>query len=179
MNTKKRAPDQKDDSLPLSDDPIFGLIKKNKNVLFVGLLLVVIVVVVVKLYAGHTEGKEEKSWSDFYEASKETNAVAALGGILEESSGSSAEPWILYYLSVRAFGEHDLVTAKEKLELLESNHSDHFLLNNPEWVPSIKRKVLAEIEWCEQNPLPEEAPAVDEPEADADSTPPDAANSDG
>lgn len=179
MNTKKRAPDQKDASLPLSDDPLFGLFKKNKNTIFVALLLVIIVVVVVKLYTSHSEGKEEDAWSDFYTASKGANAVAALSGSLEESSGSSAEPWILYYLSIVAFKENDLITAKEKLDLLESKHSDHFLLKNPEWAPSIKRKILSEIEWCEKYPLPEKAPLVDEPGASTDSTPSETTESDG
>jgi len=182
MNTKKTAPDQKDDSLPLSDDPIFGLLKKNKNVIFVGLLLIIIVVVVVKFYTHHTEGKEEKAWSDFYAASMDPNAVASLNGVLDEASGTTAEPWVLYFLSITAFKDQDLVTAKEKLEQLETGYSDHFLVKNPEWAPSIKKKILAEIEWCAQNPIPdeipEEAPAVDAPEANDAPTSSETAESD-
>jgi len=187
MNTQKSATDQKDVSLPMSDDPLFGLITKNKNILIVGVLLVVIVVVVVKLYSGHSESKEQQAWADFHKASTDVNAVAALSGIIDDSSGTTAEPWVLYYLAIRAFKENDLVTAKEKIDLLESNCPDHFLLKNPEWAPSIKRKILAEIEWCEQNPLPADAPeeeeaaqtGQEEPESSPETAPEEPTSSDG
>lgn len=179
MNTKKSAADQKDVSLPLSGDPLFGFIMKNKNVLIAALILIVVVVAVSRYYVGHTEKNEQAAWAEFFTASKEkdtTNSVAALSGILDDTAGTTAEPWVLYYLSIQAFKNNDLATAKEKFDLLEKNFPDHYLLENPEWAPSIKRKIVAEIEWLDKNPIPTE-PAPPEENAEGEpEKPEDAAN---
>gem|GEM_PF-3362616 len=154
MTTKPAASDPSHVSEDSSIEDILKFIQKNRNILIASAVVILIVVLVSVFYSSSVEKNEQEAWFKFSEAQMQDLDSLALTGVLDEIKGTSAEPWLLYFLSIKQFKEEDLEAAKETYQRLESEFAHHYILSNNELAPAFGEKLNRELEWISQHPLP-------------------------
>jgi tetratricopeptide (TPR) repeat protein len=158
MKNKTSMRNQPDASLPTSDEQLIDFVKKNKSFLIGAVVAAIVSFAVALLYVNYSKNQEEEAWAKYAEVVSDANEVAALREVLSSIEGSSAEPWVLYRLSIIEFTANNLDAAKEAFDSLEKSYGDHYIFANPKLAPSYQAKLEAELLWRNNHPLAKVAP---------------------
>jgi hypothetical protein len=157
---------------PASDDPLMEFIIRNKGILIVAFIIIVLIFATAFFYTNYSTEQEMEAWAVFNRTLQGGMSVESLTQALSQVGGTSAEPWGLYLLSIQYFKDGKIQKSEETFDQLHDNFADHYLLQNPQLAPSFREKLLAELDWVKNHPLPvkevEAEEAAESAEADSD-----------
>ena len=151
---KKNAPKKKEqDTPPMPPDiDMMAILQRYKSKIITAVCVIIIIALAIVFYNDHRESTENESWSLLSDFLRAEFDEAKTQELINKLSGTSAEPWALYYCSILYFTNNNLEKAQEMVDRIKSEYGDHYICANKLFYETAKDFIYKESQWLKENP---------------------------